>query len=66
MTLKEYIKMIVILVIPILISIIIGGIIICHFVHSELQVYIIATIFALIYCFPMIKYIEKMRDKFDI
>ncbi|MFC0903936.1 hypothetical protein ACFHWD_04420 [Clostridium sp. MT-14] len=65
MTLKEYIKIIVI-TIPIFLGMIIGAIIISHFVHSELQGWIISTIFAIIYCFPMIKYIEKMANKFNI
>jgi uncharacterized membrane protein YfcA len=59
MTLKEYIK-IIIFMIPIFIGIIIGAAITTYFIHSELQQWIVSIIFAIIYCFPMIKYIEKI------
>lgn len=59
MTLKEYIIMI-IEIIPIIMGVYIYALIASPFIHTELQGWITTSIFAIIYCFPVIKYLEKI------
>jgi len=63
MTFKEYMKIIIVLMIPMLIGIFLGALVITYIIHSNIARYITCTIFAVFYTFGIFKYIDFI-DKY--